>query len=182
MTSATDPYVNRFWTSEFETMKYKGAVDGVAPIANKLGGLILSNLTHAGLSRQNITEHQRKKYFVVVDEFSSFTSATFGDILSELRKYKLGLITASQYLNQIDANIVGAILGNVGSKTSFRIGANDAPVMAKQFGSSIPSARDLVGLANYKYYAKLMVNGVQSKPFSAKTISPYQLTHSHNNA
>lgn len=217
----TDKHVRQFWTIEFESMKYKGAVDGVAPIANKLGGflahplvrksmcapqkplrfrqimdngqilvvnlskgrlgadtanilggLVLSNLAHAAYSRQNLPERQRKPFYTYVDEFSSFTSAVFADMLSELRKYAMGLILAGQYTAQTENDILEAILGNVGTLTSFRVGARDADILSKQFGGDVPSARDLINLPNYEMYVKLMIDGAQSKPFSARTFKP----------
>ncbi|MEM9574883.1 MAG: hypothetical protein AAF870_06600 [Pseudomonadota bacterium] len=219
--SVTDEHVRQFWTVEFDSMKYKGTVDGVAPIANKLGGflahplirkamcapekplrfrqimdhgkilvvnlargrlgsdtanilggLILSNLAHAAYSRQNIPEFQRGSFYAYVDEFSSFTSAVFADMLSELRKYAMGLVLAGQYASQTDTDIFEAILGNVGTLTSFRVGARDAHILAKQFGGDIPSARDLINLPNYEMYVKMMIDGAQSKPFSARTLKP----------
>jgi len=217
----TDPYVRRFWTSEFEIMKYKGAIDGVAPIANKLGGflahptvrkalcepekplrfrqlmdegktiivnlakgnlgadtsnilggLILSNLAHAAYSRQDTPEETRQPYFVYVDEFHAFTTSAIADMLSELRKYRFGLVLAHQHTSQLEKDVLQAILGNVGTFVTFRLGATDASIMSKQLGSDVPSSRDLVNLPNYDSYVKLMVNGVQTKPFSARTISP----------
>ena len=126
----------------------------------------------ASLSRQNIAEETRRPYFLYVDEFHSFTTSAFADMLSELRKYRLGLVLAHQHTTQLDDAIREAILGNVGTLISFRVGATDAVILAKQFGEDIPSQRDLVKLANYELFIKLMIDGQQSKPFSATTLSP----------
>ena len=93
-------------------------------------------------------------------------------MLSELRKYRLGLVLAHQHTTQLDKNVLEAILGNVGTLMSFRVGATDAAILGKQFGEDIPRPRDLVSLANYEMFIKLMIDGNQSTPFSAKTASP----------
>lgn len=211
-----DQHVKDFWTKEFPTMNYKGAADGVAPIANKLGGflshplvqkaicdpdkplrlrrimddgqflivnlskgklgadisnilggLIVSNLANAAYSRQNQPEDARKPFFLYADEFHSFTSSAFAGMLSELRKYGLGLVLAHQHTNQLDKPILEAILGNVGTLISFRIGTTDASILARQLGGVLPT--DLIGLPNYEMYIKLMVDGTQTKAFSAIT-------------
>lgn len=217
----TDPQVKQFWTTEFPSMNYKTAADGVAPIANKLsaflahpiirkavcgpeqplrfrqiidegkpliinlakgklgadvanilGGLIVSTLALAAYSRQDQPEHERRPYFLYIDEFHSFITAAFADMLSELRKYKLGLVLAHQHTSQIDNNVMDAVLGNVGTLMSFRVGATDAALLTKQFGIDVPDPRDLVGLANHEMFIKMMIIGVQSKPFSASSLPP----------
>ncbi|MEM7301033.1 MAG: type IV secretory system conjugative DNA transfer family protein [Pseudomonadota bacterium] len=138
--------------------------------ANILGGMIVSNIINAAYSRQTIIEQQRQPFFLYVDEFHSFTTSAFADALSELRKYRLGLILAHQHTNQLDADIFEAIMGNVGNLFSFRLGATDAPKLAKQFASDAPQPRDLVNLANFEFFAKLMVSGTQTKAFTGKTL------------
>lgn len=138
-----------------------------ADIANILGGLIVSGFAHAAYSRQSIPEHERCPFVLMVDEFHSFTSSAFADMLSELRKYRVGLVLAQQFTAQLDTTVLESIIGNVGSLLSFRVGATDATILAKQFGADVPTTRDLVGLANYEMYLKLMIDGHQSKPFSA---------------
>ncbi|MBV1865784.1 MAG: type IV secretion system DNA-binding domain-containing protein [Rhodobacteraceae bacterium] len=219
----TDPHVRAFWAVEFPNMNYKGAVDGVAPIANKLGGflshplvrrmmcepeqplrfrqimdeggqlivnlskgkigadianilggMILSSIANAAYSRQNLSEIDRRPFFVFADEFHSFTTSAFSGMLSELRKYGLGLVLAHQHTDQLDRATLEAILGNVGTVMSFRVGATDAPILAHQLGAVLP--RDLIGMANYELFIKLMIEGVQSKVFSAST----RCTHSNS--
>lgn len=219
--SVTDPLVKAFWTHEYKAMRYQTTIDGVAPIANKLGGflahpvirkavcepetplrfrtimdeghilivnlakgrlgadvtnvlggMIVSNIAHAAYSRQVIPEEERKPFYLYIDEFHSFTTSAFADMLSELRKYRLGLVLAHQYTTQLDANILEAILGNVGTLIAFRVGATDAAILTKQFGEDVPRARDLVNLANHETFIKLMIDGQQSKPFSAMTVPP----------
>lgn len=141
-----------------------------ADVSNILGGLIVANLAHAAYSREDASESKRRPFFLYIDEFHSFTTSAFADMLSELRKYGLGLIIAHQHTSQLDMNVLEAILGNVGTLMTFRVGATDAAIFAKQFGSDFPVARDLVGLANYEMFIKLMIDGNQSKPFSAQTV------------
>jgi DNA helicase HerA-like ATPase len=90
-------------------------------------------------------------------------------MLSELRKYRLNLVLAHQFLGQLDPLIREAILGNVGTVIAFRLGAVDAEVMEKEFYPEF-TATDLVNLPNYRIYLKLMVDGVVTKPFSAVTV------------
>ena len=143
-----------------------------ADVTNVLGGMIVSNIAHAAYSRQAVPEHERKPFFLYIDEFHSFTTTAFADMLSELRKYRLGLVLAHQHTTQLDANVFEAILGNVGTLIAFRVGATDAAILTKQFGEDVPSARDLVNLGNHELFIKLMIDGQQSKPFSATTLAP----------
>ena len=147
-------------------------------VSNVVGGLIVSSLAHAAYSRQNETEAARHPFILYIDEFHSFTTSALGDMLSELRKYGLALVLSSQHTSQIDPQVLEAILGNVGTLIAFRVGATDAPILAKQFGSDIPAPRDLVGLSNYEFFVKLMIDGRQSRPFSARSLpAPNPLVH-----
>ena len=136
------------------------------------GGLIVSSIANAAYSRQNINESERKPFFLYIDEFHSFTTSAFIDMLSELRKYALPVVLTTQFSARLDDTVREAIFGNVGTIISFRVGTTDAAIIAKQFGADTPQPRDLVGLANYEFFIKMMVDGVQSKPFSARTILP----------
>ena len=91
-------------------------------------------------------------------------------MLSELRKYRVNLILAHQYLSQLDTEIRDAVFGNVGTFVSFRVGALDAPIIAREFEPVI-DPEDLVGLPNFQIYLRLMVDGEPSRAFSARTIS-----------
>ena len=90
-------------------------------------------------------------------------------MLSELRKYRTGLILAHQYLSQLDVQVRDAILGNVGTIICFRVGASDAQVLEKEFSPEF-TASDLMSLPNYNIYLKLMIEGEVSRPFSAETM------------
>ena len=91
-------------------------------------------------------------------------------MLSELRKYRVGMILAHQYISQLDPEVRDAVLGNTGTIITFRLGATDAHTIAKEFAPEV-SALDLMSLPNYEIYLKLMVSGTVSRPFSAETIA-----------
>jgi hypothetical protein len=99
-------------------------------------------------------------------------------MLSELRKYRLNLVLAHQFLTQIELPVRDAILGNVGTTIAFRIGLTDAEILEKEFYPEF-SATDLVNLPNYSVYLKLMVDGVVTRPFSAKTLNEPKIGKSH---
>ncbi len=140
-----------------------------ADIANVLGGLVVASLANAAYSRENILESDRRPFFLYIDEFHSFTTEALADMLSELRKYGMGMVLAHQHTSQLDRTVFEAILGNVGTLMVFRVGANDATLMAKHLAADVPSSRDLSNLPNYQMYTRLLINGSQSKPFSAQT-------------
>ena len=106
-----------------------------------------------------------------LDEFQSFTTLSLANMLSELRKYRVGLILAHQYLSQLDLQIRDAILGNVGTMIAFRLGLADAEILENEFRPEI-SAVDLISLPNYHIYVKLMIDGVASRPFSGESLQP----------
>ncbi|MBO6727344.1 MAG: type IV secretion system DNA-binding domain-containing protein [Rhizobiaceae bacterium] len=143
-----------------------------ADISNVLGGMIVSGIASAAYSRQDQPEEARRPFFLYVDEFHSFTTSAFADMLAELRKYGVGLVLTTQHFAQIEPDVREAIMGNVGTLISFRVGATDAALLARQFGEDVPRPRDLVNLANHEVFIKLMVDGVQTKPFSARTLPP----------
>lgn len=108
-------------------------------------------------------------FYLYVDELHNFITLSFADILSEARKYGLNLILAHQYIEQLDEKIRAAIFGNVGTIISFRVGAEDAKYLEKEF-SPVFDESDLVHLSNYHIYLKLMIDGKASQPFSAITL------------
>lgn len=143
-----------------------------------LGSLLISRLGLAALSRSDTEQNQRRDHYLYLDEFHSFTTLSLASMLSELRKYRLNLILAHQYLAQLDPAIRDAVLGNVGSIIAFRVGATDAELLAPEFAPEI-TATDLTNLPNYHIYLKMMIDGAVSKPFSAVTINP-DLLHQNN--
>ena len=136
-----------------------------------LGGMLITKLQLTAMERVDIPENEREDFFLYVDEFQNFATPSFANILSEARKYHLGLIMAHQYMEQLDETVREAVLGNIGSILTFRVGSTDAEILAKEF---IPTflEEDLINLPKYNIYLKLMIDGVASKPFSANTLPP----------
>ena len=136
-----------------------------------LGALIVSRIGLAGLSRANKPEEDRRDFYVYLDEFQSFTTLSLVSMLSELRKYRVNMTLAHQFLSQLAPQVCDAILGNVGTTISFRVGPSDAEILEKEFYPEF-RATDLIRLPNYHIYLKLMVDGDVSVPFSAETLEP----------
>jgi type IV secretory pathway TraG/TraD family ATPase VirD4 len=134
-----------------------------------LGSMLVTEIYLSALRRARVPEAERRAFYLYVDEFYTFITLSFADILSEARKYGLNLVLAHQYINQLHEKVSDAIFGNVGTIISFRIGSDDAEFLAKEFKPTF-SERDLVNLPNYNIYLKLMVNGITSLPFSATTL------------
>lgn len=142
--------------------------------ANLLGGMIITKIYLAAMSRADLTEGELKKlpnFYMYVDEFQSFANESFADILSEARKYKLALVVAHQYIKQMDEKVADAVFGNVGTQIMFRVGAPDAEVLEKEY-APVFTAEDMVSLGFTQIYLKLMIDGVASHPFSSVTMGP----------
>lgn len=142
--------------------------------ANLLGGMIITKIYLAAMSRADLTESELKRlpnFYMYVDEFQSFANESFADILSEARKYKLALVVAHQYIKQMDEKVADAVFGNVGTQIMFRVGAPDAEVLEKEY-APVFTAEDMVSLGFAQIYLKLMIDGVASHPFSAITLPP----------
>ncbi len=129
-----------------------------------LGLILVSKMQMAAMRRARIPEDQRKDFYLYVDEFQNFTTDSVATILSEARKYKLNLIMAHQYIPQLTDQIKNAVLGNVGTIGAFRIGAEDAEFLEKQFEPGF-SRFDLVNLDNFNLIVKMMLNNKTSTPF-----------------
>jgi len=136
-----------------------------------LGGMLITKIQLSAMERVDMPETTRPDFFLYVDEFQNFATESFANILSEARKYRLDLIMAHQYMEQLDETVLAAVIGNVGSIITFRVGSTDAEILAKEF---IPTfvEEDLVNLPKFHVYLKLMIDGVASKPFSALTMAP----------
>jgi hypothetical protein len=140
-------------------------------VSNLLGSLLISRFDLAALSRSNIPEEERTDYTLFLDEFHNFTTQSLVLMLSELRKYRLSLVLAHQYLTQLEPSVKDGILGNVGTIVIFRIGAVDSEVFAQEFAPEFRQS-DFTNLPNFHIYLKLMIDGKISRPFSAMTIPP----------
>ncbi len=143
-----------------------------------LGAIIITKLQLSAMSRVDIPEKDRKDFYLYVDEFQNFATDSFANILSEARKYHLCLVLAHQYIGQLihgphgeSTKVRDAIFGNVGTMVTFRVGAEDAEFLEKEFQPDF-MATDLVNLPKYNFYTKLMIDGVTSHPFSASNIPP----------
>jgi hypothetical protein len=136
-----------------------------------LGGLLITKFQLAAMSRVNIEEEQRRDFYLYIDEFQNFATESFVNILSEARKYRLCLILAHQYLDQVPEEIIKSVFGNVGTFLIFRLGASDAEVFNKELGENV-KIDDLVNLPAYHIYVKLLVDGIPTDPFLALTFPP----------
>lgn len=147
--------------------------------AQLLGLIFVNKISMAALSRADMPEEERRDFYLYVDEFQNFATDAFADILSEARKYKLALVMAHQYIGQLQntsdmtyekqPKLRDAVFGNVGTMMSFKVGAEDAEYLEKEYAPDL-SQQDIIGVANYKAYIKLNINNTTSRPFSLETI------------
>ena len=145
--------------------------------AQLLGLIFVNKINMAAMSRQDMPKAERKDFYLYVDELQNFATDTFASILSEARKYRLSLIMAHQYIAQLtktptghdDTRVRDAVFGNVGTMLSFKVGAEDAEYLAKEYAPDL-SEQDIIGIANYKAYIKLNIHNTTSRPFSIETI------------
>lgn len=136
-----------------------------------LGMIFVMKFQAAAMGRADMAEEQRVDFALYVDEFQNFATDSFESILSEARKYRLNLILANQFVSQLTDKIREAIIGNVGTVISGRIGTTDAELMAKKF-MPVFDAEDLTRLPNYEGVVVAQINGVPSSPFSMSFIPP----------
>lgn len=140
-----------------------------------LGMILVGKILMASLSRADMSKEERKNFFLYIDEFQNFTTNSICQILSEARKYGLGLVIAHQYVGQLtakgDTAIKDAVFGNAGTMISFKIGSEDAEVLQKEF-APVFDAYDLVNVDKYTAYIKLLVDNAAISPFALKTPWP----------
>ncbi|MAZ56403.1 hypothetical protein CL653_01290 [bacterium] len=144
--------------------------------ANLLGSMLTTRIYLAAMSRADLSKKELDEapnFYFYVDEFQSFANATFADILSEARKYKLNLTIAHQYIEQMEEEVRNAVFGNVGTIISFRVGPFDAEVLETIFAPQF-YAVDICNLGFAQVYLTLMIDGIGSKPFSAVTLPPIE--------
>jgi len=181
---ATDPRLARILSVEKSSFRFRDIMDSGKillvnlakgkigeDMAALLGGLLVARINLAALSRADIEPERRRPFFCYLDEFQTFTSLTFVTMLSELRKYQVGMAISHQYLGQLEPEILAAVLGNVGSLIIFRVGAHDARALVPEF-EPVFSVADFTNLPNHHIALKLMIDGAVSQPFSAKTLEP----------
>ena len=146
-----------------------------------LGAMMITKLQMAAMSRVDTPEQERRDFYLYVDEFQNFATDSFADILSEARKYHLNLIIGHQYIGQLtieSPRVRDSVFGNVGTMVVYRVGAEDAEFLAKEFLPRFDEA-DLVDLDKYNVYVKLMIDGITSEPFSAVTLPPISSPEGH---
>jgi type IV secretory pathway TraG/TraD family ATPase VirD4 len=179
-----DPLLNRILTAPEKDLHIRRIMDqGQVLLVNLakghigedssslLGGLLVTTIGLAAFSRADTPPAGRRPFFVYVDEFQSFTTLALANMLSELRKYRIGFTLAHQYLHQLEPDVRHAVLGNAGSIISFRVGVEDVPYLTREFQAKFDEL-DLLQLPNYRIYLKLMIDGTPSLPFSAVTLGP----------
>ncbi len=138
--------------------------------AGLLGMVFTGKILMAALSRVDIANvSERRDFYLYIDEFQNFTTDSVSTILSEARKYKLNLTMAHQFIAQLTEKTRDAVFGNVGSQIVFRVGAQDAEFLVKQFEPTF-SQNDLVNIDNLNAYAKILINGMTSKPFNLRIL------------
>lgn len=133
-------------------------------------GLILVSRLQAAVMRRAAPGASRTPFYLYVDEFQNFATDTFASLLSESRKYGLGMHLANQYLSQLPRAIRDAVFGNVGTMVAFEVGVDDARALAREFEPL--SSQDFLGLPRFHFYIRLMVDGKTSSAFSGRTLSP----------
>lgn len=136
-----------------------------------LGMIFVMKFQAAAMGRASIPEEERQDFALYVDEFQNFATDSFQTILSEARKYRLNLVLANQFMTQLTDNIREAIIGNIGTVISGRIGITDAEILQKKFAPTF-DAEDLTKLPNFQTIASVMINGVPSSAFSMSLIPP----------
>jgi DNA helicase HerA-like ATPase len=179
-----DPKLNRIFTRTDGQLRLRSIMDqGKILLVNLakgkigedsaalLGGLLVTSLGLAAYSRADMLEKERRPFFIYVDEFQNFTTLAIANMLSELRKFGVGMVLAHQYLHQVEPDIRHAILGNAGTIISFRVGPEDAHFIAREFEPYL-NHLDLMNLPNHEVYIKLMVDGAPLRPFSATKLLP----------
>ena len=178
----TDPRMKAIITAEESSFDLKTVMDegkvllvnlsrgqiGEGP-AQLLGALLAARVGLAGLARAHQPEERRRDFGLYLDEFHMFATDSFATMLAELRKYRVGLVLANQYLGQLESTVRDAVMGNAGTLVCFRVSADDAAYLAREFVPTF-EAEDLVSLPNCTICIKLMINGEVSRPFSAETI------------
>lgn len=139
--------------------------------ASILGSFLVTKIQLAAMSRSDIENiKDRRPFYLYVDEFQNFATDSFATILSEARKYGLNLTVANQYISQMSDTVRDAVFGNVGTMISFRVSADDAPILAKQFEPQF-EPNDLLQMHNRHFIINMVINGEKAPAFSATTLN-----------
>jgi len=141
--------------------------------ANLIGLILVGKILMAALSRVDSLGQNLPPFYLYIDEFQNITTDSISTILSEARKYKLSLAVAHQFIAQLEEGIRDSVFGNVGSIAAFRVGAEDAEYLEKQF-APVFTAKDIMSIDNRNAYLKMLANGRPVKPFNIETLPPPQ--------
>lgn len=145
--------------------------------ANLIGMIFVGKILMAALSRVDDPTMSFPPFYLHIDEFQNVSTNSIASILSEARKYKLGLSVAHQFIAQLQPDIKDAVFGNVGSMAAFRVGNEDAQFLESQFGP-VFTASDLMNIPNYNAYMRVLANGTPTVPFSVATLPPTETDRS----
>lgn len=177
-----DPFLHRILATPTSTFDLREVMDkgqvllvnlakgkiGEGPAA-VFGALLMASIGLAGLSRSELPESKRRGFYVYGDEFQTYTTLAVANMLAELRKYGVGMVLANQYLDQIEDEVLSAIMGNVGTLIAFRVGVQDAKTLGKEFEPEF-EVLDLISLPNRHFCVRMLVKGVFAWSFSGKTV------------
>lgn len=179
-----DPRLNRILTSPRSSFDLREVMDEGRILlvnlskgkigedaASLLGALLVAQIGVMGLGRSDQREEERRDFYLYLDEFQNFATLSMAGMFAELRKYRVNLILAHQYLGQLEPEVRDAILGNVGTTICFRIGVQDAEKLGREFAPEL-RVLDLTRQPNHQFVVKLMVDGVTSGPFTGETLQP----------
>ncbi len=136
-----------------------------------LWAMMVTKFQMDAMSRADIPEEERKDFYLYVDEFQNFATDSFATILSEARKYKLNLVMANQYIDQMQESVKWAVFGNVWTLISFQVGYHDATILKEVLWAWV-SEDDLINLSKYHIYLKQLIDWMPSPVFSASTFPP----------
>jgi hypothetical protein len=181
----TDPVLKSILTGARSTFDLRAIMDegkvlvvnlakgklGEGP-ASLLGSLLVSSIGLSAFGRADVPQESRRDFYLYLDEFHTFATLSLANMLSELRKYRVALVLAHQYLSQLSPEVRDAVWGNAGTFIAFRVGALDAPTVARVFEPTF-EAEDLLSLPNFHIYLKLMICGEVGRGFSGRTIQTY---------
>jgi len=140
------------------------------------GVMFLTKIKQAGMARAKLDPKDRQDFYLYVDEFQNIVTDTFENILSEARKYGINLIVAHQYVGQLLPKVQQAVLGNIGSIISFRVGGDDATKLKPEF-APVFDVKDMINLGVGEFYVKMTIDGESYDPFSAETLRVLPATH-----
>jgi len=179
-----DPRMERFFVTAPIKLRFRRLMDeGKVLVVNLargklgedsaglLGAILMTAMSLAAFSRADMLEENRRPFFLFIDEFHSYTTHSIADMISELRKFRVGLTLAHQHMGQLDADVRETVLGNAGTRIVFRVGALDAALLAREFAPHF-KAEDLLHLPNRNIVLTLMIDGAPSPAFSAETVAP----------